>query len=86
MEINICQNCSYFNQPICTVKNEFKYRKNEQCEEFKLDENKKINIPKKVIEKVKKKSEEDIKKDILGELKNGPKRPKIKRSKKQNRK
>lgn len=83
MEENVCQNCNYFKQPKCTVKNEFKARKTKACGEFKS--NKKKNI--KSIKKIEKpKTEEEIKKEILGGDIDTPDRPKMKRSKTQRRK
>lgn len=76
-----CLNCRFFIQPKCSVYNTFKARKTESCEEFKL--NKKVNIPKKI--EIKKKTDEEIKNDILGELKSGPECPKMNRSKTQRR-
>jgi len=81
---NICQNCKFFTQPKCDINNEFKSRKTEACDEFKLNKKKQIDVPKKI--KDSNKSDEEIKNDILGKMKSGPECPKMKRSKTQRRK
>lgn len=84
--MEICQNCKFFKQPKCSKSGEFKSRKTDACKSFEMNKKKKIQIPKKT-ESVKR-SDDDIKKDILGDdyLNTPiPERPKVKRSDKQRR-
>jgi len=80
-EIKCCQNCRHFKQPKCNVTNEFKARKTNGCGQYKFDGKQKIQTTK--IKKVKK-TDVDLKREILGEekiFKDAPfERPKIKRS------
>lgn len=83
-EVKICQNCNFFKQPKCTVKNEFKARKTESCDDYKVSKKKKMKTSNKKNEN--EKSEMELKADILGYKLNAPEKPKMKRSKTQRRK
>jgi hypothetical protein len=65
MEVKICQNCSFFKQPKCSIINEFKAKKTKACGDFKLRKDKKISTPK----NEDKKTDEDILKKVFKETK-----------------
>lgn len=82
-EIKCCQNCRHFKQPKCNVTNEFKARKTESCDQYIINKKRKIRVINNKVEEVKK-TDDDLKREILGEqkiFKNAPfERPKMNRS------
>lgn len=81
--LSVCQNCKTYKRPKCKLTNEFVTRKNEACDSFEFNKNKKVQVSKKVEVK---KTDEEIKNDILGiNTTKVPDRPKMDRSKTQRR-